>query len=230
MSSGCSPSIRHRSERISMRPVPAKGGCRSGRVGALAVEGEGLGRSRGGLTSNIHLATDGRGCRCRSGSHPVKPATTRNCCRCWTTSRCAVTGQADRGNNRIGCSLTRPTRTRQHVESYGPGESRSPARNGGDQIASRKAKRSAGGRPPDSTPRSIGGATESSAASPGSNSSATSPPATPNASPTGDPNSSSPPSSSGSDDLQDTPYSAGVWPVARASSAERTKRSIRARA
>ena len=28
---------------------------------ALAVEGEGLGRSRGGLTSKIHLAVDGRG-------------------------------------------------------------------------------------------------------------------------------------------------------------------------
>jgi hypothetical protein len=30
-------------------------------VEALAVEGEGLGRSRGGLTSKIHLAVDGRG-------------------------------------------------------------------------------------------------------------------------------------------------------------------------
>jgi transposase len=30
-------------------------------VEALAVDGEGLGRSRGGLTSKIHLAVDGRG-------------------------------------------------------------------------------------------------------------------------------------------------------------------------
>ena len=31
------------------------------RVEDLAVEGEALGRSRGGLTSKIHLAVDGRG-------------------------------------------------------------------------------------------------------------------------------------------------------------------------
>ena len=40
---------------------PEKGGCRTGWVEALAVEGEGLGRSQGGLTSKIHLAVDGRG-------------------------------------------------------------------------------------------------------------------------------------------------------------------------
>jgi transposase len=40
---------------------PEKGGCTTDWVEALAVEGEGLGRSRGGLTSKIHLAVDGRG-------------------------------------------------------------------------------------------------------------------------------------------------------------------------
>ena len=40
---------------------PKKGGCTTEWVEALAVEGEGLGRSRGGLTSKIHLAVDGRG-------------------------------------------------------------------------------------------------------------------------------------------------------------------------
>jgi transposase len=40
---------------------PEKGGCATEWVEALAVEGEGLGRSRGGLTSKIHLAVDGRG-------------------------------------------------------------------------------------------------------------------------------------------------------------------------
>ncbi len=39
---------------------PEKGGCRAP-VEALAVDGEALGRSRGGLTSKIHLAVDGRG-------------------------------------------------------------------------------------------------------------------------------------------------------------------------
>jgi transposase len=40
---------------------PEKGGCATDWVEALAVAGEGLGRSRGGLTSKIHLAVDGRG-------------------------------------------------------------------------------------------------------------------------------------------------------------------------
>lgn len=39
---------------------PEKGGCSPG-VEALAVEAEGLGRSRGGLSTKIHLAVDGRG-------------------------------------------------------------------------------------------------------------------------------------------------------------------------
>jgi Transposase DDE domain len=44
-----------------MRLAPGKGGCRTGWVEDLAVAGEGLGRSRGGLTSKIHLAVDGHG-------------------------------------------------------------------------------------------------------------------------------------------------------------------------
>lgn len=40
---------------------PEKGGCTTEWVEALAVDGEALGRSRGGLTSKIHLAVDGRG-------------------------------------------------------------------------------------------------------------------------------------------------------------------------
>ncbi|SDS78570.1 Transposase [Paraoerskovia marina] len=38
-----------------------KGGCKTAWVEDLALDGEALGRSRGGLTSKIHLATDGRG-------------------------------------------------------------------------------------------------------------------------------------------------------------------------
>jgi transposase len=40
---------------------PEKGGCAAEWIEDLAVEGEALGRSRGGLTSKIHLAVDGRG-------------------------------------------------------------------------------------------------------------------------------------------------------------------------
>ena len=43
------------------RRCPEKGGCTSAWIEELAVDGEALGRSRGGLTSKIHLAVDGRG-------------------------------------------------------------------------------------------------------------------------------------------------------------------------
>ncbi|GAA2437361.1 hypothetical protein GCM10010191_60280 [Actinomadura vinacea] len=41
--------------------MPGKGGCTSEWIERLAVDGEALGRSRGGLTSKIHLAVDRRG-------------------------------------------------------------------------------------------------------------------------------------------------------------------------
>ena len=44
----------------SMLPGAGKGGCATW-IEALAIDGEALGRSRGGLTSEIHLAVDGRG-------------------------------------------------------------------------------------------------------------------------------------------------------------------------
>jgi transposase len=40
---------------------PEKGGCATGWVEDLAIDGEALGRSRGGLTTKLHLAVDGRG-------------------------------------------------------------------------------------------------------------------------------------------------------------------------
>ena len=43
------------------RWCPEKGGCTTWWVEDLAVCGEALGRSRGGLTSKIHLAVDGHG-------------------------------------------------------------------------------------------------------------------------------------------------------------------------
>ena len=45
----------------ALRRGPEKGGCTTAWVETLAVDGEALGRSRGGLTSKIHLAVDGRG-------------------------------------------------------------------------------------------------------------------------------------------------------------------------
>jgi transposase len=40
---------------------PEKGGCATAWIEELAIDGEALGRSRGGLSSKIHLAVDGRG-------------------------------------------------------------------------------------------------------------------------------------------------------------------------
>lgn len=40
---------------------PGRVRCRAGRVDQLAVDGEALGRSHCGLTSELHLAVDGRG-------------------------------------------------------------------------------------------------------------------------------------------------------------------------
>jgi transposase len=54
--------------RLDQRPgppaqrwSPEKGGCTTEWIEDLAVDGEALGRSRGGLTSKIHAAVDGRG-------------------------------------------------------------------------------------------------------------------------------------------------------------------------
>jgi transposase len=54
-------STRPRSGPISTVLEPGKGGCTTEWVEDLAVDGEALGRSRGGLTSKIHIAVDGRG-------------------------------------------------------------------------------------------------------------------------------------------------------------------------
>lgn len=55
-------------DRLDQRPgpparrrCPEKGGCKAAWVNDLAEDAEALGRSRGGLTSKIHLAVDGRG-------------------------------------------------------------------------------------------------------------------------------------------------------------------------
>ncbi len=57
----CVDSSNVRAHQHSAGARKKKGGCATGWVEALAVDGEALGRSRGGLTSTIHLAVDGRG-------------------------------------------------------------------------------------------------------------------------------------------------------------------------
>jgi transposase len=127
---------------------PEKGGCATGWVEDLAVEGEALGRSRGGLTTKLHLAVDGRGL-------PVAVLLTA--------------GQA--GDNphllplldEVSVHRNGPGRPRKRPDrviadkAYSHPSTRSALRRRGiaftcpeksDQIARRQAKGSAGGRPP----------------------------------------------------------------------------------
>ena len=71
-----------------------KGGSRCEWVEALAIEGAGLGRSRGGLTSKIHLAVDGRGLPMSILITPGQAGDNPNCCRCSTRSASPEPGEA----------------------------------------------------------------------------------------------------------------------------------------
>jgi transposase len=127
---------------------PEKGGCTTGWVEALAVEGEGLGRSRGGLTSKIHLAVDGRGLPMsilvtpgQAGDNPeLLPLLDR------VSVRPAGSGRPRQRPRRVIADKayshpsTRRALRAQRIAFTCPERP--------DQIARRKAKGPAGGRPP----------------------------------------------------------------------------------
>lgn len=126
---------------------PEKGGC-SDDIEVLAVDGEGLGRSRGGLSTKIHLAVDGRGLPMRflitpgqAGDNPqlvplldgisvARPGAGRPRCRPETVI-------ADKAYSHP--STREAMRDRRIIFV-------SPERD--DQIARRAARGSRGGRPP----------------------------------------------------------------------------------
>jgi transposase len=117
-------------------------------VEALAVEGEGLGRSRGGLTSKIHLAVDGRGLPMsilvtpgQAGDnpellalldqvnvHPIGSGSPRSKPRRVIADKAYSHPSTRRALRARGIAFTCPERS--------------------DQIARRKARGTAGGRPP----------------------------------------------------------------------------------
>ena len=115
---------------------------------ALAVEGEGLGRSRGGLTSKIHLAVDGRGLPMsilvtpgQAGDNPeLLPLLDQ------VNVRAPWSGRPRRRPRRVIAdkAYSHPV-TRRQLRARGIGFT-CPERS--DQIARRKAKGPAGGRPP----------------------------------------------------------------------------------
>ena len=190
---------------------PGKRGLHTGWVEALAVEGEALGRSRGGLTSKIHLAVDGRGLPMsviltpgQAGDNP---------------QLLPLLDQIRVGRDGPGRPRKRPERVLAD-KAYSHPSTRAALRARGiaftspeksDQIARRRAKAPAAAARRRSTSDSTPAATWSSAASTGSSSSATWPPATPNGPPTTAPKSSSPPPSCGCEAYRTRP--SGVPPV-----------------
>jgi transposase len=117
-------------------------------VEALAVEGEGLGRSRGGLTSKIHLAVDGRGLPMSvivtPGQAGDNPGLTR------LLDQVSVR-PLDSGRPRSRPRRVIADRAYSHPSTRRALRARAiaftcPERT--DQIARRKAKGPAGGRPP----------------------------------------------------------------------------------
>jgi len=129
------------------RRGPEKGGC-SAAVEALAVDGEHLGRSRGGLTSKIHLAVDGRGlptsCLLGPGQGGDNP------------QLLALLDQIAVRRDGPGRPRKRPMRVLAD-KAYSHPSTRAALRARGiaftcperrDQIAHRKTKGSHGGRPP----------------------------------------------------------------------------------
>lgn len=145
--------------RLQQRPGPPafgwsaeKGGCTTEWVEALAVDGEALGRSRGGLTSKIHLAVDGRGLPMsviltpgQAGDNP---------------QLLPLLDQIAVGRDGPGRPRTRPERVLAD-KAYSHPSTRAALRRRGiaftspeksDQIARRAAKGSQGGRPPSFDP------------------------------------------------------------------------------
>jgi transposase len=126
---------------------PEKGGC-SPAVEALAVAGEAIGRSRGGLSTKVHLAVDGRGLPMRVILTPGQDGDNPQLLPLLDGLRVARPGPG-RPRSRPGTVLA--------DKAYSPPSTRralrerrirlvSPERS--DQIARRRAAGSRGGRPP----------------------------------------------------------------------------------
>ncbi|WP_165960226.1 transposase [Actinocrispum wychmicini] len=152
--------------RPTSTPLAPERGCQPA-IEAFAVQGEGLGRSPGGLSTKIHLAVDGRGLPTRAivtpgqaGDNPQLPSlldgirVRRRWSRsAWSTgrTRCPAVSRVGPGHLR-----TRPD-TVVADKAYPHPSTRRALRERGfrftcperaDQIARRSAKGSRAGRPP----------------------------------------------------------------------------------
>lgn len=126
---------------------PEKGGC-SPAVEALAVAGEAIGRSRGGLSTKVHLAVDGRGLPVRVILTPGQDGDNPQLLPLLDGIRVARPGPG-RPRSRPAAVLadkayshpsTRRALRERRIRLVSPERS--------DQIARRKAAGSRGGRPP----------------------------------------------------------------------------------
>lgn len=127
---------------------PEKGGCATGWVDDLACEGEGIGRSREGLTSKIHLAVDGRGLPIsirltpgQAGDNPQLLPLLEHI----AIPRPGPGRPRKRPDNVVADKAYSHPSTRVALRRRGVGFT-SPER--ADQIAHRHSKGSRGGRPP----------------------------------------------------------------------------------
>lgn len=126
---------------------PEKGGC-SPAVEALAVDGEGIGRSRGGLSTKAHLAVDGRGLPLRVIITPGQDGDNPQLLPLLDGIRVARPGpgrprsrpQAVLADKAYSHPSTRAALRKRRIQLVTPERS--------DQIARRKAAGSRGGRPP----------------------------------------------------------------------------------
>jgi transposase len=140
--------------RLQFHPRPParrwsaqKGGC-SPAVETLAIDGEALGRSRGGLTSKLHLAVDGRGLPMAAVLTPGQAGDNPQLIPLLDQVRVARAGP--------GRPRQRPARVVAD-KAYSHPSTRAALRARGiaftcpqrsDQITHRKRQGSAGGRPP----------------------------------------------------------------------------------
>ncbi|MFG3680987.1 IS5 family transposase [Micromonospora chalcea] len=111
-----------------------------------AQDGEAVGRSRGGLSTKIHLAVDGRGPPL-SILLTAGQADNHSSWRCWTRS---PSTSRDRAGPAASRRTDRGQGIRLRLHKTRPAIAGDPARitERSDQVARRTAKSSAGGRPP----------------------------------------------------------------------------------
>ncbi|WP_425433029.1 transposase [Geodermatophilus tzadiensis] len=213
--------LQRRARSSARRRSAEKGGC-SASVEVLAIDGEALGRSRGGLTTKLHLAVDGRGLPIavlltagQAGDNPqLLPLLAQV-----TVARRGPGGPRRRPERVIADRAyshpsTRAALRARHVRFTCPERI--------DQLARRRAKGSAGGRPPAFDQQVYAGRNVIERCFADSSSSAPWPPATPNEPPTTGRCSSSPPSSSGSAKIRRTGLSDQFIQLARRTSAAPT--------